>query len=321
MTRHAFNSAEFLSKKHPWIRAYGPASLSNLGPGFDTLGLCIDTFFDEVAVQVCEEPGIHIHRIDNTPNPISSDPTQNTAAVAAQFVLDSVHFAGGLCMNITKGIVAGSGIGSSAASAVAGAWAANKALGTPLSKDELVDAVLEGEKVASGAYHGDNVLPALFGNLILVSANDPHKYRMVPIRKSPFLVVVQPDFQILTKQAREILPESVGLWDAVQNASELAFMLDAFHHGDWETLGRGIMQDRLVEPVRSRLLPCYEELKSRALKNGALGCALTGSGPAMFAVCASDHDAERVLSALLEPNEAHISVTGSSVLVNAQGVE
>jgi homoserine kinase len=304
-----------------WFSAWGPASIANLGPGFDTLGLCVTGYADKVAVRLKEEPGIVITDIENAAVPLSRNAEENTASVAAKVVLDAVKFTGGLEMIITKGIPAGSGMGSSAASAVAGAWAANKALGLPLSKHELVRAVLEGESIASGSYHGDNVLPALFGNLVLVSAKEPARYREISIRKGPFMALVQPEVQILTKEARAILPKQVPLWDAVQNASELAFMLDAFQHGDWDMVGRCIMKDKLVEPVRATLLPCYHEIKEAALAEKALGCAISGSGPAMFALATDEIHAYRVLAAMTQPNRAGIRVTGKVVQVNTTGAE
>lgn len=318
---HSYRQFDSAIALQGWFSAWGPASIANLGPGFDTLGLCVSGFADKVSVRLREATGVEITSIENAPASMSRVSAENTASVAAQVVLNSVGFTGGLEMIITKGIPAGSGMGSSAASAVAGAWAANKALGLPLSKEELVQAVLEGESIASGSYHGDNVLPALFGSLVLVSAKEPHRFRSIPIRKGPWMALVQPEVQILTKEARKILPQQVPLWDAIQNASELAFMLDAFQHGDWETVGRCIMKDRLVEPVRATLLPCYNEVKRSALENGALGCAISGSGPAMFAIARDFDHARRLLDAMTRPNEAGIRVTGKVVEVNPTGAE
>ncbi|MEM1093641.1 MAG: homoserine kinase [Bacteroidota bacterium] len=308
---------------HPigeWTHAFGPASLSNLGPGFDTLGLCVSALGDVVRVRPVEQPGVHVTAITGDGGTLSKATAQNTAATAALYVLRQADVRHGLELTIGKGIRPGSGIGSSAASAVAGAWAANLALGSPFAKAGLVEAVLRGEAVASGSLHGDNVLPALFGGLVLVSATEPTRYRCVQLPRALHLAVILPQVQVLTKEAREMLPDQVSLWDAVHNTSELAFMLDAFHAGDWETIGHAMMQDRLVEPVRARLVPCYPEVKAAALDAGALGCALTGSGPAMYALTDSAAAAEVVLGAMLAASRhAGTPADGLATTVDAEG--
>ena len=206
----------------------------------------------------------------------------------------------GVTLRVKKGVRPGSGIGSSASSAVAGAWAVNALHGMPLEKEELVEAVLAGEQVASGTRHGDNVLPALFGGLVLVSSTDPARYRRLVLPRPLSIALVQPDVRVLTKAARAMLPAQVPLRDAVHNASALAFLIDAFHAGDWEEVGRAVMQDRLVEPVRATLLPCYQAVRTAALKAGAYGCAISGSGPAMFAVAEDEASCADVLEAMRE---------------------
>ncbi|GAB5521552.1 MAG: homoserine kinase [Rhodothermales bacterium] len=303
-----------------WAHVFGPASLSNLGPGFDTLGLCVSELGDVVRVRTVEQPGVHVTSITGDGGTLSKATAQNTAATAALYVLRQANAVHGLEMTIEKGVRPGSGIGSSAASAVAGAWAANEALGSSFAKAEVVEAVLRGEAVASGSLHGDNVLPALFGGLLLVSATEPTRYRCVQLPRDLHLAVILPQVQVLTKEAREMLPDQVSLWDAVHNTSELAFMLDAFHAGDWETIGQSMMQDRLVEPVRATLVPCYPMVKTAALEAGALGCALTGSGPAMYALAESAAHAEVVLQAMLEASRCSgTPADGLATTVDAEG--
>jgi homoserine kinase len=287
-----------------WVRTFGPASLSNLGPGFDAIGLCIEGVGDTVEARLDEEPGIRIEHIKGDNGLLPQDPARNTATVAAAKVLEQVGSHYGLTIRIEKQVPFGSGIGGSSASAVAGAWAANILLGQPLTKDQLIEAVLVGEEVASGGRHGDNVLPALFGGLVLVSASNAGWYRRVPLAKPLHIAVITPDVQILTKQARAMLPRQVGLRDAVHNASALAFLIDAFRSGDWETVGRCIMMDRLVEPVRATLLPCYEAVRQGAMEAGALGCALTGSGPAMFALASSEAAAQSISEAMVTASQS-----------------
>ncbi|HEX7071309.1 MAG TPA: homoserine kinase [Rhodothermales bacterium] len=280
-----------------WVRAFGPASLSNLGPGFDAIGLCIGGIGDSVEARLTEEPGVRIVHVEPESSIIPRD-IRNTAARAASLVLEKAGARVGIEMRIRKHVPFGSGIGGSAASAVAGAWAANLLLDTPFSKEDLIGAVLDAEEMASGGRHGDNALPALLGGLILVSSSSPERYRRVPLVRPLPLAVIVPEVQILTKAAREMLPQQVNLRDAAHNAAELAFMIDAFHAGDWQTVGHCIMTDRLVEPVRATLVPPYEAVRRAALEAGALGCALTGSGPAMFAIVEDAAACPAVMSAM-----------------------
>lgn len=289
----------------PVHRAFGPASLSNLGPGFDTLGLCIRDLGDVVEARWADgPPGARVAHIEGDHGVLPRHPLRNTAARAAQAVLDRVGEAGCVELTIEKRMPIGSGIGSSSASAVAGAVAANLLLGEPLAKDELVEAVLHGEEAASGALHGDNVLPALLGGLVIVSASEPTSYRRVPLPGPLPIALFLPDIEVLTREARAILPAQVPLYDAVRTASALAFLIDAFRCGDWEAVGRAIMQDRLVEPTRAALVPCYTAVRSAALEAGALGCALSGSGPALFAVAADTAACAAAADAMRQASEA-----------------
>ncbi|MFW5973483.1 MAG: homoserine kinase [Bacteroidota bacterium] len=303
------------------VAVFGPASLSNLGPGFDALGLCIGGAGDTIIASLSDEPGVRITSISGDAGLLPLDAPSNTAAVAAGAVLSAADFDVGLELRIEKNVPFGSGIGGSAASAVAGAWAANLALGTPFDKEALVEAVLAGEAVASGARHGDNVLPALFGGLVLVSSSDPTRFRQIALPRPLHLAIIAPAVQVLTRVAREILPQNVGLRDAVHNAAELAFLLDAFRVGDWETVGRCIMSDRLVEPVRATLVPCYDAVRHAAMESGAFGCALTGSGPALFAVAESPDHAELVLESMITASHAAgTDATGFVTEANPHGV-
>jgi len=236
-------------------------------------------------------------------------------------VLEQAAARQGIVLCIRKGIPLGSGIGGSAASAVAGAWAANVLLGRPFGKQALVEAVLEGEAAASGSRHGDNVLPALFGGLVLTSPTDPADYRRVALPRALPIALLLPRIEILTAQARAMLPASVPFRQAIHNAADLAFMVDAFHQGDWVTVGRHMMRDRLVEPVRAALVPCYEAVREAAVEAGACGCALTGSGPAMFAIAETPAEAEQALAAMRAAcHAAGIEANGLVTKADAEGV-
>ena len=241
--------------------------------------------------------------------------------IAAKEALRLIGADRGIDLTLQKGIPFGSGIGGSAASAVGGAWAVNVLFGYPMGKESLIEAVLDAEDVASGGRHGDNALPALLGGLVLVSSDNPSCYRCIELPGPLPIVLILPDVQVLTKEARGMLPETIPLRDAVHNASDLAFLVDAFRCGDWETAGLCMMQDRLVEPVRARLVPGYSLIRSAAVEAGAFGCALTGSGPAMFALAASMDAAVTIRDAMLEASRAGgVAARAFVTEVNDRGV-
>ncbi|MEO0557036.1 MAG: homoserine kinase [Bacteroidota bacterium] len=299
------------------ITVFGPASLSNLGPGFDALGLCITGPGDHIEARVSDTSGVTIHSASSIP----TDPAKNTAGRAALDVLRRADATIGLELTIHKGIPLGSGIGGSAASAVAAAWAANEVLGRPFTKRQLVGSVLEGEHAASHHYHGDNVLPALFGGLVLVSPSDPTDFRPLVLADPPEIVIVLPRVEVLTRQARAVLPATVLHGDASAQAAELAFLLTALRDGDWESVGRHLMRDRLAEPHRARLVPVYQTIRQAALDAGSWGCALTGSGPAMFALPGASASAKEVLDAMLAASRTGgVDADGWVASVDVEGV-
>ena len=292
------NGPELVSA--PQVTVFGPASLSNLGPGFDTLGLCIQGLGDVVEAWLTDRPGVQIVIGKGTVDArVPADPTTNTAARAAREVLKLANARQGVVLRLRKGIRLGSGIGGSAASAVAGAWATNLLLGQPFAKDALVPAVLTAEATASGSQHGDNVLPALFGGVVLTSAH-PVNYRRIALPRPLTVALIAPHLEILTAPARAALPDTVPFREAIDNAADLAFLVDGYRCGDWEAVGKHMMRDRLVEPLRAKLVPGYHAVRQAAVQAGAYGCALSGSGPALFALTESAAGARKVLDAMLD---------------------
>ncbi|HLA64917.1 MAG TPA: homoserine kinase [Rhodothermales bacterium] len=299
--------------------AFAPASLSNLGPGFDALGLAVVGVGDHVEAWRMEEPGVTVEMAGGDPT-IPTDPARNTAGRAAESVLAFARAPFGVHLRVRKGIPLGSGIGGSAASAVAGAWAANALLHAPLPKAALVGAVLDGESVAAGARHGDNVLPSLFGGLLLVSPSDPTEYRRLTLPSLPAIPLVLPHVTVLTRDARAILPATVPLAHASAQAADLAFLVNALQAGDTAAAGRFLMRDRLAEPFRAALVPPYEAIRRAALAAGAAGCALTGSGPAMFALPRDRSDEDAILAAMEAAcRDAGVGVTGFLLMVDTEG--
>ena len=277
------------------VRAWAPASLSNLGPGFDALGLALEGIGDMVEASWFDGPGVRV--TVGLGEAVPLDPDRNTAARAAMALLGPAGDRG-IHLVIHKGIRPGSGLGSSAASAVAAAWAVARLMGGTVDKESLVGAALDGESAVSGSRHGDNVLPSLFGGIVLMTPNEPSRYRSVSAGAPMFLTVIRPDIRILTREARAILPAFVSLADAVRNAASLAFLIDALRCGDLETVGAMVERDLLVEPVRARLVAPYDAVRRAARDAGALGCALSGSGPAMFSLAGDAEAAERVREAM-----------------------
>lgn len=313
--------SEPVSVKTDRAAAWAPASLSNLGPGFDVLGIAFDAWGDRVEAVLTDKPGLIISYSTESVWKGVCEPHLNTAGVAASRILDILDYQGGIELIIKKNIAPGSGVGSSASSAVAAAWAINLLFDKPLEKKDLVRAVLAGESIASGSEHGDNVISSLLGGMVIVSSSDPSSYRRIRIDESLTISIVLPSVQILTRAARALLPEMVPFSEAVRHSSSLAMLIDALKDGDWRAVGKHIMQDRMVEPLRGRLLSCYDAIKRAALDAGAYGCALSGSGPAMFAISEDSEESDEILSAMIRACEnAGIEATGTVTIPDNDGV-
>jgi homoserine kinase len=271
------------------VHVYAPGSASNLGPGFDCLGLALSGKGDTVLARGAHAPGVRVVSVSDPRIPL--EPERNTASIAAAAVLRR-HLARregrppllpGLELEIMKGLPLAGGLGGSAASAVAGAVAADLLLGARLPKAELLEAALEAESVVAGR-HADNVAPALYGGAVLVLAAEP--VRVVPVRVHPTLrfVVVSPNYEVATAHARSVVPPQVARGDAVSQAAALGALLLGLERGDADLL-RDSMQDRIAEPHRLPLYPGYPEARAAALEAGAAGVAVSGAGPAIVAVC------------------------------------
>lgn len=276
------------------VHVFAPASVANVACGFDTLGFAILRPGDDVIARFSDTPGLTISRIKGDEGLLSTDPEKNTAGVAALAMMRAIGITRGIEMEIHKGIPIGSGLGSSACSAVAGVVAVNELLGRPLSKKELLPFALEGEALASGgAIHADNVGPCLFGGMILVRSNEDLDTVSIPTPDELYAAVVLPELQVLTVDARNILRKEIPMHDAVTQWGNLGGMVAGLMKGDYDLIGRSL-HDVIAEPYRASLIPSFYAVKQAAMAAGALGCSISGAGPAVFALCKGDDTAFRV---------------------------
>lgn len=267
------------------VRAFAPATVANLGPGFDVLGLALREPGDIVIARESNTPGVTIAKIEGDGGKLPLDPTQNTASIAALKTLERAGVSMGVELEIHKGMPLGSGLGSSAASAAAAAFAVNLLVGSPLRKRDLIGPCVDAEAAVSGR-HADNVAPSLLGGLILVRSVDPLDVVRLPAPEGLTAVVVTPEFSLPTREARAVLPEKIALGSMVHNMANVAAMVSACYSGDLALLGRCI-RDEIVTPARAGLIPGAEAVMAAALDKGALGSSISGAGPSIFAMCRS----------------------------------
>lgn len=289
------------------VKVFAPASIANLGPGFDSLGVALEGLGDTVEARRTETPGVRIVEMTGERESIPTDPAKNCAGRAAESVLKQLKGKAareaGLEMRLHKGLPMGSGLGSSAASAVAGAVAAHLLFGSALGSNMLLEAALEGEVLASGGRHADNLAASLLGGFTIVRSHDPLDVIRLEMPSAFRFVVVLPGMEIETRYARSVLPEMIPLKDAAVNWANTAALVAAVAQGKVADFGRAVV-DRVVEPVRSALIPGFADVKRAALEAGAHGCSISGAGPAMFAVAAADA-AERVALAMHAAFQRH----------------
>ena len=321
------------------VRVFAPATVSNLGPGFDVLGLALQQPGDVVEAELHDEPGVKIVTVTGAGDALTTDPTRNVVGIAAADVLrrlqdqDKVQrpAAGGqrqgprtgvgVRLWLHKQMPLASGLGSSAASSVAGALAVNELFGGGLSRRELVASALEGERAASGAPHADNAAPSLLGGIVLIRSYDPLELVSLPIPPELRVVVVHPHCEVATASARALVSERrYELGDVVANLGNVGALISALHQNDLELFGRSI-RDRLIEPVRAGLIPGFQQVKDAALAAGALGCSISGSGPSVFAFSGSDGAASRVAVAMRDAFRAAADLESDAYVgpVNARG--
>lgn len=277
------------------IRIYCPATVSNLSCGFDVLGLALEEVADEMTISRNTAGTIRILQSEGPPLPL--DPDTNVAGVAARSLLDHLNSKDGFNISIAKRIKPGSGIGSSAASATGAVWGINTLLGKPLSDMELIPLAMDGESIASQARHADNVAPALLGGFVLIRSYDPLDVVQLTFPKDLALTILHPQIEIKTAEARALLGDTISLQQGIRQWGNLGGLVAGLASGDYELIGRSL-EDHVAEPKRKHLIPKYEPVVAASRAAGALGCGISGSGPAIFAVCPNIETARHVASAM-----------------------
>jgi len=273
--------------------AFAPATVANLGVGFDILGLALQGMGDRAIVEFHDSPEIVITDIQGDGGQLPREPERNVASVSARAFLDHIGEKRGLKIKLVKGLPLSSGLGSSAASAVAAVMALNALAGDVFKREELLPFCLEGEALVSG-YHADNVAPCLLGGIVLVAGITVDAIRALPAPERFHLALVTPDYPVPTNEARAILPADVSLKQMIHQTGKVAQLVDALHRGDLEALGAAMEGDKVVEPARACLVPYLREVRAAAKRAGAIAVYIGGAGPTLCALCDSTRTAETV---------------------------
>jgi homoserine kinase len=274
------------------IKAFAPATVANVACGFDIFGFAIEEPGDVVEIKKRDAPGVVIMDITGDEGRLPRQAEKNAVTVVMLHLLKHLGIKDFGCeVVLHKNMPLGSGMGSSAASAVAGVVAMNELLGNPLSRQQLLPFAMEGEKIASGSAHADNVGPSLLGGFVVIRSYNPLDIFTIPIPDDLYCTLVHPDIEINTKDARFILRNEVSLKNTIAQMGNVAGLVAGLMKADYELIGRS-MVDVIIEPVRSILIPEFNEVKQAAIANGALGCSISGSGPSMFALSKGKANAE-----------------------------
>ena len=301
------------------IKLFAPATIANVSCGFDVLGLCLDNVGDEMIIRKTEEKGVKIAKIIGQDLPLETE--KNVAGVAILALLNKVDAKCGFEVEIHKNIKPGSGIGSSAASSAGAVFGVNKLLGEPFTLQELVPFAMEGERLASGTAHADNVAPALLGGFTLVRSYAPLDIIKIDAPKELYATVIHPQIEVKTSDSRSVLKQTVSLKQAVTQLGNLGGLISGLHTENYELIGRSL-HDEIVEPYRSILIPEFENVKKAALNAGALGSGISGSGPSIFALSKTKKNAKSVGKAMaLVYKNIEIDFDVHVSKINAKGIK
>jgi homoserine kinase len=276
------------------IKVWAPASVANVAVGFDILGFALDKPGDEIIIREGKERGLKITEIRGAGGKLPLDVMKNTAGYAAHRLLEHLGALDvPLEMEIHKKMPFGSGLGSSAASAVGGVYGVNEFLKTGLTKIEILKYAVEGEEIADGAWHADNVGPSLLGGMVLIRDNQSLDVKKIHIPNGIFVVVIYPHIEVLTRESRGILKKEVPFSDTIKQTGNLASFIAGMYTSDFNLIARSL-KDVIVEPQRAHLIPGFYDIQEMANQLGALGLSISGAGPSMFALCTNSIMAEEI---------------------------
>lgn len=278
------------TKEMKKVRVFAPASIANMGCGFDVIGLALDDVGDIIEITESEGSGLSI--INNSGVPMPEDIEQNVITPVVRKFLEITGIHARIEVTMIQKIYPGSGIGSSAASSAAAAYGMNELFGCPLTEEEVVLCAMEGERLASGGYHADNAAPAVMGGIVLIRGYEPLDIIKLPVPGNFYCAVVHPHLVVNTKEARQILPKEFPLHDAIRQWGNVGGLVAGLYSGNIGLIGRS-MKDSIAEPYRKKFIPGFDELRGNLLDVGALAMNISGSGPSVFALCDNNEVAEK----------------------------
>ncbi|ARV06649.1 homoserine kinase [Polaribacter sp. SA4-10] len=280
-----------------YLKIFAPATVANVSCGFDSLGFAVDAIGDEMTFTKTTEKGVKITNITGADLTYNVD--ENAASAVVKKVLDEANADFGIELTIHKGFSPGSGLGSSAASAAGAAFGANQLLGNIYSDLELTKFAMFGEEVACGAPIADNVSAAIYGGFVLVRSYEPLEIIKLPVPSELRVVAIHPQIAIKTKDARDVLPTEIALKDAVTQWANVGGLISGLYTDNYNLISNSLV-DIIAEPARKGLIPFFDNVKNSALKAGALGAGISGSGPTIFALCKGDEVANTVYKSIEE---------------------
>lgn len=274
------------------IKVFAPATIANVGPGYDILGLALEGVGEHLEMELLDSDEIKILPIPNYLD-LPLGPDENIAGIVAKAMLHNLGIKQGLSIKIAKSVKPGSGLGSSGCTAAATAFALNQLLDTPFSELELVEFAMLGEKATSGKAHADNVAASLFGGFCIIKSYHPLEILNIPFPKELRIVVAHPQIEVKTADSKKILKKEMALRDVITQMGNIAALISGLTTFNYEWIRSG-MNDLIAEPIRSYLIPGFAQAKSIAMESGALGCSISGSGPSIFAFCENEDQSKEI---------------------------
>ena len=302
-----------------YLKIFSPATVANVSCGFDSLGFAVDAVGDEMTFTKTAAKGVRISKITGADLTYNID--ENAASAVVKKILEEVDASFGIELTIHKGFSPGSGLGSSAASAAGAAFGTNQLLGAIFSELELTKFAMFGEEVACGSAIADNVAAAIYGGFVLVRSYNPLEIIKLPVPSKLRVVAIHPQIQVKTKDARDVLPLEIPLKDAVTQWANVGGLISGLYTDNYLLISNSLV-DVIVEPARKSLIPFFDVVKSSAIKAGALGAGISGSGPTIFALCEGDEIAKSVYKSIEESyKDTGIDFTMFISKVNPKGMK